>query len=81
VLAECAACAASRPPESAAPLEATQTDVLPISAAHALRVADLPDHHRDPFDRMIVAQATVEGTPLLIAGKALEKYGIELLKI
>ena len=62
-------------------LETTQTDVLPISAAHALRVADLPGHHRDPFDRMIVAQAMVEATPLLTADKALRKYGVELLKV
>jgi PIN domain nuclease of toxin-antitoxin system len=62
-------------------LETTQTDVLSISAAHALRVADLPDHHRDPFDRMIVAQALVEGTPLLTADKTLGRYGVELLKV
>jgi PIN domain nuclease of toxin-antitoxin system len=62
-------------------LRTTQTDVLSISAAHALRVADLPDHHRDPFDRMIVAQAMVEGTPLLTANKALRRYGVELLKV
>lgn len=62
-------------------LETTQTDVLPISAAHALRIADLPDLHRDPFDRMIVAQAMVEGMPLLTADKALKKYGLELLKV
>lgn len=62
-------------------LRTTQTDVLPISAAHALRVADLPDHHRDPFDRMIVAQAMIEGTLLLTADKALRQYGVELLKV
>jgi PIN domain nuclease of toxin-antitoxin system len=49
-------------------LEVTQTDVLDISAAHSLRVADLEEHHRDPFDRMILAQALVEGAPILSVG-------------
>jgi PIN domain nuclease of toxin-antitoxin system len=41
----------------------------------------LPDNHRDPFDRMIVAQAMVEAAPLLTADKALRRYGVELVKI
>jgi PIN domain nuclease of toxin-antitoxin system len=62
-------------------LEITQTDVLDISAAHALRIANLPGHHRDPFDRMIVAQALVEGAPLLTADRALRGYGVELMAV
>lgn len=61
-------------------LATTRTDVLAISAAHALRIAALPDHHRDPFDRMLVAQASVEGIPLLTADRALRRYKIELRK-
>jgi len=70
------------PPRDFVPtrLETTQTDVLDISSAHALRISDLPDHHRDPFDRMIVAQAMVEGAQLLTADRALKKYGLELLR-
>lgn len=60
-------------------LELTQTDVLPITADHALRVADLPSHHRDPFDRMMMAQALVEDLPLLTADRTLRRYGVELL--
>jgi PIN domain nuclease of toxin-antitoxin system len=61
-------------------LETTQTGVLEISADHALRIADLPHHHRDPFDRMIVAQALVDGARLLSADRALKAYGVELLR-
>jgi PIN domain nuclease of toxin-antitoxin system len=59
-------------------LRVTETDVLAIARDHALRVADLPQHHRDPFDRMIVAQALVEGTPLLTADDTLARYPVEL---
>lgn len=38
---------------------------LPIVSGHALRLWELPDHHRDPFDRMLVAQAQVEGLALI----------------
>jgi PIN domain nuclease of toxin-antitoxin system len=61
-------------------LATTGTEVLEISSAHALRVADLPDHHRDPFDRMIVAQALVEGVPLLTADHVLRRYSVERLR-
>jgi PIN domain nuclease of toxin-antitoxin system len=61
-------------------LATTQTAVLEISADHALRVGDLPHHHRDPFDRMIVAQALVEGARLLTADRVLDAYGVESLK-
>jgi PIN domain nuclease of toxin-antitoxin system len=62
-------------------LETTQTEVLPISDVHALRVADLPSYHRDPFDRMIVAQALVEDAPLLTADRMLRRYGAELMTL
>lgn len=47
---------------------------LPISGEHVVRVADLPDRHKDPFDRILVAQALVEGVTLLTADKQLAKY-------
>lgn len=47
---------------------------LPVSAAHAAAVAALPPHHRDPFDRMLVAQAQVEGVTLLTSDAALGAY-------
>lgn len=45
---------------------------LPIMAGHALHVADLPLHHADPFDRILIAQARQEGWPLLTADRALK---------
>lgn len=50
---------------------------LPILDAHALQVAQLPLIHRDPFDRMLVAQAWVERMPLLTADRQLAAYGVE----
>ena len=60
-------------------LETTQTAALGISAAHALRVGVLPRHHRDPFDRMIVAQALIEGVAVLTADPAFARYQVERL--
>jgi len=48
--------------------------------AHAERVARLPHHHRDPFDRLLVAQAQVEGLTLVSHDKKLEPYGVEILR-
>jgi PIN domain nuclease of toxin-antitoxin system len=48
---------------------------LPISAEHAARVADLPPVHRDPFDRLLVAQARVEPMRLLTMDTVLAGYG------
>lgn len=53
--------------------------VLDISAAHALQVARLPLHHRDPFDRMLVAQCLAENLPLVSSDDALDAYGIQRL--
>lgn len=48
-----------------AQLEENAFGLLPIETAHLARLVDLPPHHRDPFDRLIVAQALVEGVPIL----------------
>ena len=53
--------------------------VLPIHLSHALRVARLPNHHTDPFDRLLVAQSQVEDLPLMTADAALAAYDIELI--
>lgn len=47
---------------------------LPVSAAHAAKVAHLPLHHRDPFDRLLIAQALLMPAQLLTADSALTPY-------
>jgi PIN domain nuclease of toxin-antitoxin system len=49
--------------------------LLPITGEHAARVARLPTHHKDPFDRILIAQALTEPMILLTNDKALERYG------
>ena len=56
-------------------LAAESFESLPLMAAHARQVAVLPWRHRDPFDRMLVAQAQVEKLVLLTANEALTAYG------
>ncbi len=60
-------------------LAALSMSSLSVSLAHALRVASLPQHHRDPFDRLLVAQCQVEGLPLMTADAALAAYDVEIL--
>jgi PIN domain nuclease of toxin-antitoxin system len=60
-------------------LEGARVNLLPISPRHADRVGTLPLHHRDPFDRLLVAQASVEGFPFVSADTELSAYEIELL--
>jgi PIN domain nuclease of toxin-antitoxin system len=53
---------------------------LPVEHSHALEVAELPPHHRDPFDRILVAQARVEQLTILTADPQLSMYEVELLR-
>jgi PIN domain nuclease of toxin-antitoxin system len=52
---------------------------LSVGMDHALHVSILPDHHRDPFDRMLIAQAQVEGMPIVSADPNIEKYQVEVI--
>jgi PIN domain nuclease of toxin-antitoxin system len=51
---------------------------LPVQHAHALEVAELPLHHGDPFDRVIIAQARLEGVPILTADHQFAPYDVEV---
>jgi PIN domain nuclease of toxin-antitoxin system len=50
---------------------------LPVGAEHAWQVRDLPPHHRDPFDRLLVAQALSERLPIVSADARFGAYGVE----
>jgi PIN domain nuclease of toxin-antitoxin system len=50
---------------------------LPITFRHAERVAGLPAHHRDPFDRLLIAQAELEGLTLVTRDPAFAQYAVE----
>ena len=52
---------------------------LPITHEHALIAGDLPRHHADPFDRMLIAQAQSEGLLLVTADRQLLRYSVETL--
>jgi PIN domain nuclease of toxin-antitoxin system len=55
--------------------------VLPVYVTHALRVASLPRHHADPFDRLLVAQCQIERIPLMTADEAIGAYDLDILWI
>jgi PIN domain nuclease of toxin-antitoxin system len=59
-----------------AALARTGFDLLPITVAHATGVEGLPLHHRDPFDRLLVAQVIAEGIAIISRDAILDAYGI-----
>ena len=52
---------------------------LPLTFQHAGALANLPFHHTDPFDRMLIAQASVEGATIVTHDRALEPYGVPII--
>lgn len=61
------------------PIEADGFVELPISARHAAEAGALPLHHRDPFDRMIVAQARLEDLSVITGDARLVEYGVSVV--
>jgi PIN domain nuclease of toxin-antitoxin system len=74
-------CIAGNDPEAFVAQQVTinKLRVLPIHLSHALKTYSLPDHHRDPFDRLLVAQSTIEALPLLSADQRLAEYRVRLI--
>ncbi|HMW57398.1 MAG TPA: type II toxin-antitoxin system VapC family toxin [Accumulibacter sp.] len=54
---------------------------LPINSEHTAGVANLPDHHQDPFDRLLIAQATVEGITLLTNDVQVAAYRMSPIRL
>lgn len=52
---------------------------LPITHQHALETARLPFHHKDPFDRLLIAQAGIEKLPVVTPDAVFKKYGIDVV--
>lgn len=53
--------------------------LLPMDLRHVVRLAALPLHHRDPFDRMLVAQALAEDMPIVTADRLVTRYGANVI--
>ncbi|HEX9643562.1 MAG TPA: type II toxin-antitoxin system VapC family toxin [Acidimicrobiia bacterium] len=70
------------PPAAYVPARIASTGVTPLAVehSHALAVAELPDHHRDPFDRILVAQAVLEAVPIVSGDQALARYEVEVIR-
>ena len=60
-------------------MESMYVDPLPVLQTHALAVVSLPILHRDPFDRLLVAQARVEGIPVISRYPLLAAYDVEII--
>ena len=60
-------------------LAENQIKTLPIELDHLLAFEDLPLHHRDPFDRMLIAQALEEGLPIVTADPEFSRYPVEVI--
>lgn len=62
-----------------AELERNGFSTLAVSVAHAVGVASLPDHHDDPFDRLLIVQARFEGLTIVTSDTAFDDYDVPVL--
>ncbi|MBA3347149.1 MAG: type II toxin-antitoxin system VapC family toxin [Actinobacteria bacterium] len=60
-------------------IEREEFEELPIRVVHALAAESLPPHHRDPFDRMLIAQSRREGMLLVSGDRVMTRYDVKLL--
>ena len=52
---------------------------LPVSISHTIVVSSLPQHHRDPFDRLLLAQARVEAVPIITSDRFVQQYAVQTI--
>ena len=71
----------SLPRSFAETLRAQSFEELSVNHSHAHAVAELPLHHRDPFDRMLIAQARVEGLTLVTHDEVVKRYEVEAIVV
>jgi PIN domain nuclease of toxin-antitoxin system len=57
-------------------IQVNQLEILPIKVAHTAALVTLPFHHKDPFDRLLVAQALTENIPIISVDAVLDNYAI-----
>ena len=60
-------------------LRSNHVRLLPVSLSHVLRVEELPLHHRDPFDRLLIAQSIEEKWPIITADPLFERYPVDVI--
>jgi PIN domain nuclease of toxin-antitoxin system len=60
-------------------IDRQRLEILPVLLRHTQAIESMPYHHRDPFDRMLVAQAIVDGLTIVTADRMLTKYQVSLL--
>jgi PIN domain nuclease of toxin-antitoxin system len=60
-------------------LSSNQVRLLPVSLSHVLRVEELPLHHRDPFDRLLIAQSIEEKWPIVTADPWFAHYPVDVI--
>ena len=68
------------PPNFRQVLDQQPFEMLAINAEHAYAIGDLPLHHRDPFDRMLIAQATIERLTIVTRDIIIKEYNIPIIK-
>ena len=59
--------------------QTNNVEMLPIVLEHVLELENLPFHHKDPFDRLLIAQAIVEGAVLLSNDPRFEEYAVDVV--
>jgi PIN domain nuclease of toxin-antitoxin system len=59
--------------------QANHLEILPVTLSHVFALKDLPAHHKDPFDRLLIAQAKVEDATLVSSDTVFESYSVQRL--